>query len=120
MRVHTSKLRPLFLPAVLSSLPCASLVSTVTVDLSASRAIVGMSFRESCSCALTDTHKSATTVRKVASVRHEASDGPFSGRCATRACGHSHLTCPADGEVFQNTAHSCQSYPKHLRQRTSV
>jgi hypothetical protein len=66
MRVHTSKLRPLFLPAVLSSLPCASLVSTVTVDLSASRAIVGMSFGESCSCALTDTHKSATTVRKVA------------------------------------------------------
>src|SRR6266852_4199335 len=44
-------------------------------------------------------------------------DGPFSGPCATTACGHCRLTYPSDGEVCSDTAPPCRNCPKRLRQR---
>src|SRR5882724_649142 len=45
-----------------------------------------------------------------------ASDAPFSGPCASRACGHSRLPCPTNGEAYSEIAHLLRSYPKGLRQ----
>src|SRR5882672_7872983 len=44
------------------------------------------------------------------------SDGPFSGPCASRACGHWRQPCPTDGEAYSEIAHLFPSYPKGLRQ----
>src|SRR5216683_4086558 len=46
----------------------------------------------------------------------KVSDGPFSGPCASRACGHCRLPCPTDGEAYSEIAHLFRSYPKGLRQ----
>ncbi len=39
-----------------------------------------------------------------------ASDGPFSGPCASRACGHCRLPCLADGEAYSEIAHLFQRF----------
>src|SRR5260370_34533256 len=53
------------------------------------------------------------TIRDTASELRQrkivTSDGPFSGSCATRACGHPRWTCSTDGEAFLDTAHPCLS-----------
>src|SRR5882672_1264561 len=45
-----------------------------------------------------------------------ASDGPFSGPCASQACDHCRLPCPTNGEAYSEIAHLFPSYPKGLRQ----
>src|SRR6266404_1644907 len=41
----------------------------------------------------------------------KTSDGPFSGPCASRACGHWRLPCPTNGEAYLKIAHPCRNCP---------
>src|SRR6266576_273462 len=49
-----------------------------------------------------------------------ATDEPFSGSCAARACGDPRLIYPTDDEAFLETAHPCRSRPEIVVRQSSL